>query len=224
LEILNLKASQREAVGNGPSRVLRREGKIPAILYGPKTEPIKLAIDKLDLEPVFKSGAVAQKLLKLDIDGGGASRNVMIKEMQKHPVSRSLLHLDFYEVTMDQKLKVMVPVVTTGKSVGVEMGGMLQIIRRELEVLCLPNQVPENITIDVSDLEIGDSLHVEDLLLEEDVEVLADVNFTILTVLSPKAEEEEEEVEGEEEEGVAEEGAEGAEGAEATEEPTADAE
>jgi large subunit ribosomal protein L25 len=118
----------------------------------------------------------------------------------------------------------MVPVVTTGKSLGVEMGGMLQIIRRELEVLCLPNQVPENITIDVSDLEIGDSLHVEDLLLEEDVEVPADVNFTILTVLSPKAEEEEEEVEGEEEEGVAEEGAEGAEGAEATEEPTADSE
>lgn len=221
MEILNLKASQREAVGNGPSRVLRREGKIPAILYGPKTEPIKLAIDKLDLEPIFKSGAVAQKLLKLDIDGGGATRNVMIKEMQKHPVSRSLLHLDFYEVTMDQKLKVMVPVVTTGKSAGVEMGGMLQIIRRELEVLCLPNKVPENVTIDVSDLEIGDSFHVEDLSLEGDVEVPADTNFTILTILSPQAEEEEE-VEDEEMEGEVEEGAEGAAGADAEEESPAE--
>ncbi|MBR9984996.1 MAG: 50S ribosomal protein L25/general stress protein Ctc [Desulfosarcina sp.] len=200
MEIMNLKARQREAVGNGPSRVLRRDGKIPAILYGPKTEPIKLAIDRLELEPIFRSGAVAQKLLKLQIDGVDTVRNVMVKEMQKHPVSRTLLHLDLYEVSMDQKIKVMVPVVTTGKSAGVEMGGTLQIIRRELEVFCLPDQVPENISIDITALEIGDSFHVEELPLDEAVEIPADVNFTILTILSPTAEEEEE-VEGEEEEG-----------------------
>ncbi len=204
MEILNLKATPREAVGNGPSRVLRRDGKVPAILYGPKTEPMKLTIDKLDLEPLFKSGAVAQKLLKLEIEGVDGKRNVMIKEMQTHPVSQNLLHLDLYEVTMDHKLKVMVPVVVTGKSVGVEMGGMLQIIRRELEVLSLPDRIPENITIDITDLDIGDSFHVQDLQLEENVEVPAEVNFTILTILTPKAEEEEEveEGEGEEEEGV----------------------
>lgn len=214
MEIMSLKASLRETVGNGPSRVLRREGKIPAILYGPKTEPVKLTIEQLALEPIFKSGAVAQKLLKLDIAGAdGARRNVMIKEMQRHPVSRDLLHIDLYEVSMDQKIKVMVPVVTTGKSVGVEMGGMLQIIRRELEVLCLPDQIPESITIDVTDLDIGDSFHVEKLQLEGDVEVYGEANFTILTVLSTKAEEEEAEVEGEEE---------GVEGAEAGEEPAAE--
>ena len=213
MEILNLKASQREAVGNGPSRVLRREEKIPAILYGPKTEPIKLSIDKLALEPIFKSGAVAQKLLKLEIDGTDGIRNVMIKEIQKHPVSHNLLHLDLYEVTMDQKLKVMVPVVTTGKSVGVELGGMLQIIRRELEVSCLPDRIPEHITIDITDLDIGDSFHVQDLNLEGDVEIPADVNFTILTILSTKAEAAE--GEGEEEEGAEE----GDVGAEAAEEP-----
>lgn len=217
MEIMNLKASQREAVGNGPSRVLRRDGKIPAILYGPKTEPIKLAIDRLDLEPIFKSGAVAQKLLKLEIDGVDSVRKVMIKEMQKHPVSRTVLHLDLYEVSMDQKIKVMVPVVTTGKSAGVELGGTLQIIRRELEVFCLPDQIPENITIDITALEIGDSFHVEDLPLEDTVEIPADVNFTILTILSPTAEEEEE-VEGEEEEGEEE----GEEGEEAAEEPAAE--
>ena len=221
MEIMNLKASQREAVGNGPSRVLRRDGKIPAILYGPKTEPIKLAIDRLELEPIFKSGAVAQKLLKLEIDGVDSVRKVMIKEMQKHPVSRTVLHLDLYEVSMDQKIKVMVPVVTTGKSAGVEVGGTLQIIRRELEVFCLPNQIPENITIDITDLEIGDSFHVEELPLDEDVEIPADVNFTILTILSPTAEEEEE-VEGEEEEGEEEGDGEGEEGAEAAEEPAAE--
>ncbi len=211
MEIQNLKATKREAVGNGPSRVLRQDGKIPALIYGPKTEPIKLTIDQMELEPIFKSGAVAQKLLKLEIEGVDGQRNVMIKEMQKHPVSQQLLHLDLYEVTMDHKLKVMVPVVTTGKSVGVEMGGMLQIIRRELEVLSLPDQIPENITIDITDLDIGDSFHVEDLQLDGDIEIPADVNFTILTVLSPKAEEEE--VEGEEEEEM------GEEGAEAEEEP-----
>jgi large subunit ribosomal protein L25 len=218
LEILNLKATLRETVGNGPSRALRREGKIPAILYGPKTDPVKLTIDKMDLDPIFKIGALAQQLLKLDIDGVDGTTNVMVKEIQKHPVSQNLLHLDFYRVSMDQKIKVMVPVVTTGKSVGVEMGGMLQIIRRELEVFCLPDQIPENIVIDISDLDIGDSFHVEDLQLEGDVEVSADVNFTILTILSPTAEEEEE-VEGEEEEEMAEEGD---EAAEAAEEPSAE--
>jgi len=198
LEILNLKASRREAVGNGPARVLRRADKIPAILYGAKTEPVKLTIDRMDLDPIFRSGAVAQKLLKLQIDGADGGRNVMIKEVQRHPVSQNLLHMDLYEVSMDQKIKVMVPVVASGKSVGVEMGGMLQIIRRELEVFCLPDQIPENITIDITHLDIGDSFHVEELQLEGDVEVPAEVNFTILTILSTKVEEAEA-AEGEEE-------------------------
>lgn len=205
MEILNLKASRREVVGNGPARVLRRENKIPAILYGPKAESVKLTIDKVELEPIFKSGAVAQKLLKLQIDGADG-RNVMIREMQRDPVSHNLLHLDFYEVSMDQKIKVMVPVVTTGKCVGVEMGGMLQIIRRELEVFCLPDQIPENITIDITNLDVGHSFHVEDLQLEGNIEVPAEVNFTILTILSAMAEERE--------------AAEGAEGVEAAAEAT----
>lgn len=186
MELMTLKASQRQAVGNGPSRVLRRDGRIPAVLYGPKTEPIKLAIDQLALEPIFKAGAFGQKLLNLEIDGLPGTRNVMIKEMQRHPVSHHLLHMDFYEVAMDHKIRVMVPVVTTGKCIGAEMGGMLQIIRRELEVFCLPGQIPEQIVIDVTDLNVGDSFHVKDLRLEGGVEVPAEVNFTILTVLSLK--------------------------------------
>ena len=212
MEIMNLKATPRERVGNGPARELRREGKVPAILYGPKADPVKLSIEKLDLDPIFKSGAVAQKLLKLEVEGGGKGCNVMIKEVQRHPVSQKLLHLDLYEVSMDQKIKVMVPVTTTGICKGIEMGGMLQIIRRELEVLCLPDQIPENISIDITDLDIGDSFHVEEFQLDENIEVPADVNFTILTILSTKAEAAEEE-EGEEgEEGEV------SEGAEATEE------
>ncbi len=217
MDIQRLKVSQRKAVGNGPARVLRKEGKIPAVLYGPNTESMKLTIEKADLEVIFKAGAVIQKLITLEIEGVDGNRNVMIKELQKHPVSNNLLHLDFYEVSMDQKIKVMVPVVTTGTSVGVELGGMLQIVRRELEVFCLPDRIPENVTIDVSDMNIGDSFHLADLQLEGDVEIQADVNFTILTVLTTKFEEEE--VEGEEDEEMAEEDA---EAAETGEEPAAE--
>ena len=133
----------------------------------------------------------------------------MIKELQTQPVSRNYLHVDFYEIDMARKIKVNVPVVTMGKSAGVEAGGILQIIRREIEVLCLPNKIPEKIEIDITDLEIGDSVHVEELPLEEDAEIQADTNFTVLTVLSPKVEAEPEEEEAlEEEEEGAEEGAE----------------
>jgi large subunit ribosomal protein L25 len=137
------------------------------------------------------------------------TKAAMIKELQTHPVSGHLIHIDFYEVDMNRKIKVMIPVVTTGHSVGVEEGGMLNIVRRELEVFCLPGDIPETIEIDITDLTIGDSIHIEDVAMGDNIEVAADVNFTVVTVLSPKVEEEE--VAEEEEEGL-EEGEEGAEG------------
>ena len=139
----------------------------------------------------------------------------MIKEYQVHPVSRNYLHVDFYEIAMDRKIRVRVPVVTKGKPRGVELGGMLQVVRRDLEVLCLPQEVPEAIEVDVTELDIGDSIHVEKIPLEGDVEIPAEVNFTVVTILSPKVEalpeEEEEEVEEVEEGEEAGESAEGSE-------------
>jgi large subunit ribosomal protein L25 len=127
----------------------------------------------------------------------------MVKELQSHPLSGELIHVDFYEFKEDEKIRVSVPVVITGKSAGVEVGGLLQIVRRELEVLCLPMEMPESIEIDVTNLEIGDSVHVDDISAEKGVEILADVNFTVVTVTSPKMVEEPEEEELEE--GMAEE-------------------
>jgi large subunit ribosomal protein L25 len=137
------------------------------------------------------------------------TKAAMIKELQTHPVSGHLIHIDFYEIDMKRQIKVMVPVVTTGKSIGVEEGGMLNIVRRELEVFCLPGDIPESFEIDISEMTIGDSVHLEDVPLGDNVEVVSDVNYTVVTVLSPKVEEEEV-VEEEEEE--LEEGEEGAEG------------
>ena len=205
---IELKAETRTTTGNSPARALRRAGRIPAILYGPDSEPVMLSIDTMEMETIIKEGSVGRSIFNLAVDADSKARAAMIKELQTDPVSRDILHIDFYEVNMDRKVKVMVPVVAAGKSVGVEMGGMLQIIRRELEVLCLPNAIPQEITIDTTDLDIGNSVHVEDITLEGDVEIPHDVNFTVLTVLSPKAVEEEE---------VEEEGEELAEGEEAAE-------
>ena len=197
-------------MGNGPARVLRRAGQIPAVLYGRKTDPVLLSVNTKDLEVILKQGSFGQFILNLVIQNGKKmTKAAMIKELQTHPLSGQLIHVDFYEIDMDRKIKVMIPVVTTGHSVGVEEGGLLNIVRRELEVLCLPGDIPETIEIDISELTMGDSIHLEDVPLGENVEIASDVNYTVVTVLSPKVEEEEvEEEEGEE----LEEGEEGAEG------------
>ncbi len=192
MDNIELQAKTRKMTGNGPARVLRREGQIPAILYGPDTEPCMLAIGARDLDNIIKKkGSVGRAIFNLKIDGSSA-KAAMIKELQTHPVSRDILHIDFYAVDMARKVKVNIPIVTTGDCVGVEMGGMLQIIRRELEVYCLPHAIPSEITIDITDLDVGNSVHVEDIQLDGDVEIPHEVNFTILTVLAPKKAEEEE--------------------------------
>lgn len=205
MELIELNVKLRTATGKGTARSLRRAGKIPAVLYGPKTEPTSLEVDLYELGLLFKESTSSQQMVKLTIDGG-EKRTAMIKELQRDPMSREVLHADFFEVDMNRKILVKVPVRTSGKSVGVEEGGMLQVIRRELEVLCLPMDVPEAIDIDVTNLAVGDAVHVEEIPVEGDIEIPHDVNFTVVTVLAPTKVEEEvvEEEEGEElEEGAA---------------------
>jgi large subunit ribosomal protein L25 len=198
LNSIELQVSTRTGTGNGPARVLRREGRVPAILYGPADKPQMLSVGIRDFEDIVKESNVGRSIFNLVIDGGKETKATMIKELQTHPVHHSLIHIDFYAVDMARKVRVNVPVVTTGKSKGVEMGGMLQIIRRDLEVLCLPNAIPQDITIDISQLDVGQSVHVEDIQLDGDVELPHEVNFTVLTILSQKKAEVEEAEEGEE--------------------------
>jgi large subunit ribosomal protein L25 len=208
LELIELKTNKRTATGNGPARRLRQSGRIPAVYYGPNTEPVLLSVNKNDLEQVLKKGGIGQVMLNLVIQKNGETLNMpaMIKELQTHPVSRNFIHVDFYEIKMDRKITVKVPVTTTGVAKGVELGGILQIVRRELEVECLPLAVPESIVIDVTDLDIGDSVHVGKISLEGEIEILEDDNRTVVTILHPKLEEEEKPEEEEAEEGAAEEG------------------
>jgi len=190
LEILELKSTTRSAGGKGVAKTLRRSGNVPAVLYGRKTEPVHLSISENEMERAFRKVAARQAIFNLAVQNGETfNKTVMIKELQTHPVSNRILHIDFYEIDMNRKIRVKVPVATRGKAKGIEQGGLLQIIMRELEVLCLPLRIPDRIEVDVSELKIGDSIHVKDIPLESDIEIPADVNFTVVTVLSPKAEE-----------------------------------
>jgi len=204
--------------GKGPARTLRREGRIPAVLYGPKTDSMMLSIDFKEFEQIVKKVNVGSVLLNLQIQNGETlTRPAMIKELQTNPVSGAFVHVDFYEIDMLRKINVNVPVVTRGKSEGIEEGGMLQIVRREIELFCLPTAIPQSIEVDISDLKIGDSIHIREIALPDDVELPEDIDFTVITVLAPKVEEEVvEEEELEEGEEAAE--AEGDEGEAAAEE------
>jgi large subunit ribosomal protein L25 len=189
--LIELKTNVRTTTGNGPARRLRQKGQIPAVLYGPGTESVLLSVNISDIDRILKKGRIGQVLLNLVIPNNGetSTKTVMVKELQHHPVSRNYLHIDFYEVAMDRKIMVNIPVTTTGKAKGVENGGILQIIRRELEVQCFPLDVPESIEIDISDLDIGDSIHLGDIARQSKIEFLDDENFTVVTVVSPKVEE-----------------------------------
>jgi len=205
LELIELKTNIRTSVGNSQARALRRKKQIPAVLYGRGKKNVLLSVYLNELEQAIKKSKTGQALLNLVVQNYETyTKPVIIKELQTHPVKQNILHVDFYEIDMNRKIKVKVPVVTKGKSKGVELGGILQIIRRELEVLCLPLEIPKSFEIDISDLDIGDSVHVKSIPLKDNIEIPADVDFTVLTIVSPKAveeavpEEAEEEIEAEE--------------------------
>jgi len=189
LKQVELTATARETKGNGPARRLRREGWVPAVLYGPGAETKQLSVAVRDLEHVVQKGNIRRTIFSLSIQNGGSvTKLAVIKELQTHPVNGQYLHVDFYEIDMNRKLRVMVPVLPKGKAKGEEFGGMMQIIEREIEVFCLPQAIPESLELDVSGLGIGDTLHIKDIALPPGVELPPGENYTVVTVVSPKAE------------------------------------
>lgn len=199
MDLINFNVKPRSTKGDGAAKAMRREGLAPAVLYGPKTEPVLLSVNSHKMEILLKTASAGQTLLDIQIEGTDGSKPAIIKDMQRNVLTGEILHVDFYEVDMKRKITVQIPIVTTGICKGVELGGMLQIIRREVDVLCYPNQIPDEFVFDITDLDVGESVHVEDLPLAEGIEIPHEANFTLLTILAAKAEEEEvEEEEGEE--------------------------
>ena len=202
MEIFDLKTTQRNTFGKGSARALRRQGLIPAVLYGPKRESVPLTISPLDLDKIYKTGGTERVILNLKIENAGIrDATAVVKEVQASPVTGQYLHIDFYEISLNEEIVVNVPVEVTGRSKGVERGGFLQVVRHQLEISCLPIDMPDKIEVDVTSLDIGDSIHIGDVDMGDKVRVLADTGLTVVTVVPPTVEEElpEEELEEAEE-------------------------
>jgi large subunit ribosomal protein L25 len=195
-----LNVTNRDRTGKGVARTLRREGLIPATVYGRGLEPCSIIVEPKALKAAIATEAGWNTLITLKGDGAFSGKVVILKDLQVDAIRRNMKHADFQVINMKKKVHVMVPVHTIGKSAGEKVGGNLQVIRHELEVVCLPTVIPSAIEVDVTDMEIGDVVHIADLTLPAGIEVPHEVNFTVITLTGRTVEEEgTEEAEGAEE-------------------------
>jgi len=182
-------AKGRDDRGKNAARRLRRQGLVPGIVYGGKGGNIAVAVDPKALQKVLRSEAGRNTILKLDIAGAGAT-NAILKDLQVDPIKDSLLHADFYRIAMDVAIRVTVPINIRGEARGVKVdGGILELITREIEVECLPGDIPERIDVDVSDLGLNGALRVSDLPANAKVKILESPDQVVVHVVSIKEEE-----------------------------------
>jgi large subunit ribosomal protein L25 len=189
METIEINVEAREGRGKGAARSIRREGGLPGTLYGRKRSALPVVVNakEFDTRVAALEGSHLVRILSTNPDINGSL--ALVKEVQRDPVSRSLLHADLYEVDMDAKLRIPIPLHFVGRAEGVELGGILQPIRREVEVICLPASIPEFIEVDVSPLGFHDAIHVSELEVPNGVEIPYDSDFALVTVLPPVVEE-----------------------------------
>lgn len=186
MEAVALRASARKTSGKGPARRARTSGLIPAVFYNPKAESLMLTVSAGDMKNILKKKDENMFInLQIDDEGKSQDRMSIIKDIQIHPLTRQIIHIDFYEISMDHKLTVDVPIHFEGSPKGIEAGGELQIMKKELSISCLPQILPEHITVDISGLNVGEALRIKDLpltagmtILESEDAILAMVSVT----------------------------------------------
>ena len=184
-----LAARVRDGAGKGSARRLRAQGLVPAVVYGRHLEnPVHIAVDPIEVKKAIATPHKFNTLLSLKLDGQ-PERLVLLKDYQQDPLSREMLHADFIDVRENEQVKVNVPLVLTGRAVGVAEGGILSQSRRDLEIFAMPGAIPEKIEADVSHLKIAQSLHINDVKMPEGVRVKSHVNYTIAVVSVPEKEE-----------------------------------
>jgi len=193
-----LNVETRVRTGKGGSRKVRQDGLVPAVVYGKGVETLNLRLDPKALQQAVATEAGWNTLITLKGDGAFDGLVVILKDMQIDAIRRNPTHVDFLAIDLEKTLAVMVPVQPVGKSQGEIEGGTLQLVRHEVEVYCLPTNIPTSIEIDVTALNIGEVVHIDEVSLPEGVESQNDVNFTVLTVVGRMAEEVEVDEEGEE--------------------------
>ncbi len=185
---VEMRVQLRTKTGTGAARRLRKRDAVPAILYGPTTAPMPLEVPAIRLLKLLREIGEESKLIRLVIGEGESQqvRQALIREVQTHPVRRRFVHVDFYEVPLDQPIVVEVPVELDGESIGQKKGGVIDLIRRTLAVRCLPGEIPERVHIDISSLDLGSSIHVGDLVTRVPFELMDDKNFAVVAVAVPE--------------------------------------
>ena len=195
---MTIKVEKREQTGKNANRQLRALGAVPAVVYGGKKDPVAITIERRKLIELLKKGGGENAVFQLELAGGKESRDAMIRDLQIHPISRQIIHIDFQRIDLKQKVKVQVPIHLTGEAEGVKTeGGVMDFITREIEVECLPNDIPHRLEIEVDDLEIGDHVESKDLALPDGVELTGDGDRVIVAVSHSRVAADVEELEGE---------------------------
>ncbi|GAB6052766.1 50S ribosomal protein L25/general stress protein Ctc [Magnetospira thiophila] len=198
-DIVNLDAEVRERAGKGAARATRRAGRIPAVIYGGKTEPIMISLEPIQLHKRLHAPGFFSHMVQLKL--GSESYQVLPRDVQFHPVTDVPLHVDFLRVSKEDRIEVAVVVdfINELASPGLKRGGVLNVVRHEVELICSPDNIPETLIADLTGLNIGDSVHISNIALPEGVvPAIADRDFTIATVVAPSGmETETEEGEGE---------------------------
>ncbi len=191
-----LQVETRHETGKGAARRIRASGKIPGNVYGHGAEPMAVQADELQFRALISRISTENTLIDLKV-GDEKPKAVLIREIQRHPYRSVILHVDFFEITAGERIRVAVPVRLEGNPIGVRNGGILQVIRYELEVECLPRDIPSAFEVDISEMQIGESLHIGEIDTG-DVTVIEEADLTVCMVVMPKAapveEEEDEEV------------------------------
>jgi large subunit ribosomal protein L25 len=187
-ETLNLSAETRDRAGKGASRALRREGRTPAVIYGGNQDPIAIHVEEKELRRQLGTGHFFNSIVELSV--GGETVRTLPKDVAFHPVSERPLHADFLRVAAHAKIEVSVPVVfiNEANSPGLKKGGVLNIVRHELELICDEDSIPDDIAVDVSGVDIGESIHISSVTLPAgSASAITDRDFTIATIVAPSA-------------------------------------
>ena len=183
---VELEVFNRESLGKQANKKYRKDGFIPAVIYGKNKDNLNILVDPIKLKKLLKNEAGENTIIEMKLDKSDLKKNVLLKDAHLDTLTSDPLHLDFYEITEGMDVKVSAPLLFTGKPEGVKNGGVIQTLSNEIKIECLPTNIPNIIEIDISDLNIGDTLRVKDIKPMNGIEILSNPESTIISVLAPR--------------------------------------
>ena len=183
---VELEVFKRESLGKQANKKYRKDGFVPAVIYGKNKENLNILIDPIKLKKLLKNEAGENTLIEMKLDKSDLKKNVLLKDAHLDTLTSDPLHLDFYEITDGVDVKVSSPLLFEGKPEGVKNGGVIQTLSNEIKIKCLPTNIPNVIEINISDLNIGDTLRVKDIKPMDGIEILSNPESTIISILAPR--------------------------------------